>query len=120
MTATEAEATSNRLSVGYTYEVLAIDGEFYRIIDDVGRPLLFERQNFIVSDNEVPDEWVTKNENTPRFYYGPSEFLVTDYFFEDYCDGRPYATAIYNDYISRHGISSRRIRLKDRNKRNKI
>jgi hypothetical protein len=73
------------LTVGRTYEVIGIETDDYRIIDDTGDPLLFDRTCFDVVDPSEPGFWRSLVEDGRRYAY-PPEWQYPG-FFEDYHDG---------------------------------
>ena len=60
------------LAIGREYEVLGIECDAYRIIDEKGEPVLFETLCFEVTDPSEPAFWqsVISDENE-RFAYPP-------------------------------------------------
>jgi hypothetical protein len=74
------------LTLGNTYEVIGIEGNEYRIVDDNREPLLFDPICFDVVDNSEPSFWVSAVEDGVRYAY-PPEWARTG-FFEDYFDYR--------------------------------
>jgi hypothetical protein len=79
------------LTIGREYDVLGIEGKYFRILTDKksdpwgNDPVLFESECFIVTDPHEPDFWECKVVEGERYYYPPEWF--EEYFFEDYHDG---------------------------------
>jgi hypothetical protein len=76
---------SPRLSVGAVYEVLGIEADDYRILNDAADPCLYDPSNFTVVDATEPAFWISEiGQNGERYCY-PREWIVRG-FFEDYHD----------------------------------
>jgi hypothetical protein len=73
--------TSNNI-----YMVIGIESGYYRIMDDVGEPILFDPQWFNIIDPEEPDDWVIMFSEDGEKYAYPPQISVAG-FFEDYFDG---------------------------------
>jgi len=88
---TDSEGTNISLAMEKEYEVLTIEGDYYRILTDPDSkpygndPVLFEIDYFEVSDSREPEFWVTEYFEGER-YSGP--FVWSRYFFEDYHEGK--------------------------------
>ena len=79
-----------RLVVDRDYEVLGIEADWYRILDDEGYPALFEPECFAVRDASEPSFWVsTLGEDGERYAY-PKGWDRPG-FFEDFYDKVPAA-----------------------------
>ncbi len=88
------------LTIGEIYEVIGIEADDFRVIDDAGSPVLFEPDLFdIVDDTRSPD-WVSEIDDGVE-YAGPPEFAATG-FWEDFFDQDPVAQATFSRYINRH------------------
>lgn len=72
------------LTLGDTYEVIGIEGNEYRIVDDKREPILFDPTCFEVVDNTEPTFWVSVLEDGVRYAYPPE--WARPGFFEDYFD----------------------------------
>jgi len=94
------DGRSASLSVGEAYEVLGIEGGFYRLIDDLGDPVLFEPELFELLDDTRPSGWVSEIIEGDE-YAGPPEFTAPG-FWEDFHDHEPRARAVYARYLNRH------------------
>lgn len=88
---TDSEGINISLTMEKEYEVLTIEGNYYRILTDPDSkpygndPVLFEIDCFEVCESKEPEFWVTEYFEGER-YSGP--FVWTRYFFEDYHDGK--------------------------------
>ena len=72
------------LTVGKTYEVIGIEADDYRIVDEQGEPILFDRECFHVLESSEPAFWLSRVEDEARRAY-PPEWMDPG-FFEDYFD----------------------------------
>jgi hypothetical protein len=74
------------LTVGQEYEVLGIECDSYRLLDDTGEPVLFEPECFEVTDPNEPAFWVSEfGEAGERYAYPPGWGVPG--FFEAWHDG---------------------------------
>jgi hypothetical protein len=85
---------------GAEYEVLAVEGGGYRLIDDTGRPYLFPSELFRVVDAAWGADWIDRSSDGV-LYASPPEFARAG-FFEDYFDRDPETIAVFHRYINRH------------------
>jgi hypothetical protein len=75
---------------GRTYEVLGIEGDYYRVLTDSDHPhcpndpVLCQPAVFRVVDAAEPEFWITEFVEGARYSY-PAEW-IKGYFFEDYHD----------------------------------
>ena len=74
------------LTTGKTYQVVGIEADDYRIVDDKGEPILFDHACFDVLDASEPDFWVSQIDDGVRYAY-PPEWMHPG-FFEDYFDNK--------------------------------
>lgn len=75
-----------RLTVRKQYEVLGIEGDWFRILDETGEPVLFDPQCFEVTDPAEPDFWLSFVGDEGERYAYPPEWNVPG-FFEKWHDG---------------------------------
>jgi hypothetical protein len=74
------------LTVGRVYEVLGIEADNYRLLDDTGEPILFDPVCFAVADPNEPEFWLSQfGEEGERYAYPPG--WGEPGFFEDWHDG---------------------------------
>jgi hypothetical protein len=76
------------LSDDQEYEVIGIEDDQYRLLDDNGLPYLYSAASFEVTDSEEPSNWVTEYGEEGERYAYPMELLEPG-FFEDFFDGKP-------------------------------
>ena len=67
------------------YPVIGLEGDYYRIIGDLGKPFLYHKNRFKILNGEPEKDWVTKMDNGCKISY-PEKFLE-DNFFRDYFNG---------------------------------
>ncbi|KOR33010.1 hypothetical protein TI05_03730 [Achromatium sp. WMS3] len=82
------------LSKDQQYFVIGIEADSYRILNDVGKPYLYEPTLFDVVDSTEPKDWVTEyGEDGERYSYPRP--LNEIGFFEDFFNCKPKQTAIF-------------------------
>ena len=77
------------LTIGKEYEVLGIEADDYRILDDPdprGGPFLYDHACFRIVDAEEPACWICHYGEDGEKYCYPAEWSAVG-FFEDYFDG---------------------------------
>jgi hypothetical protein len=72
------------LTLGQTYEVIGIEGDYYRIINERDDPILFDPTCFDIADPSEPIFWESLVEDGVRYAYPPE--WIRPGFFEDYHD----------------------------------
>ena len=86
------------LTVGNLYDVIGIEADDFRIMNDVGEPCLYEAHLFSVEDAEEPEEWATSyGEEGERYSYPPQ--LGEPGFVEDWHDGDARAKRTLTQYL---------------------
>ncbi len=75
----------NTLTLGKRYEVLGIEADAYRILDDQDDPILFDPSGFGVVDGAEPTFWKSETGEDGERYAYPETWVGS--FFEDYHDG---------------------------------
>ena len=75
------------LTVGRVYEVLGIACDDYRLLDDTGEPVVFDRSCFSIVDPTEPSNWVSEIDDGARYACPPG--WDEPGFFEDWHDGVP-------------------------------
>jgi len=82
------------LSEEQQYFVLGIEANDYRVLNDVGKPYLYEPELFDVIDPTEPGDWVTEfGEDGERYSY-PAPLNEAG-FFEDFFDRKFEQTSIF-------------------------
>jgi hypothetical protein len=85
--------------------VIGLDQESYRLLNDLGEPILYPRQAFRVVDQTVPNNWVWDRYSEDEYYAGPKE-LERPGFYEDYFDGNQEAVKQFDEFVRRSGITA--------------
>ena len=90
------------------YDVLCIEENDYRIINNMGDPVLYEISIFELYDTCVPHNWVIEidssiNTDNTIIYLGP-EIFNAQYFFEDFFDGDIIIQNMFLKYINSNKI----------------
>jgi hypothetical protein len=97
------EFDNQGLKPGKVYEVIGIDDEHYRIVDEGGEPILYPKYLFDVIDPTIPESWVRKDYPDDEYFIDPPE-LSHRGFYEDYFDRKPEATAIFEQFLVSHNL----------------
>lgn len=79
-----------RLTVGKRYEVLAVEADCFRILDDHDEPVVYHRSGFRIVDDAEPTFWISDTDEDGDRFTCPAEWNRLG-FFEDYHDGSPTA-----------------------------
>lgn len=91
------------LSHSKKYEVIGIEADDYRILNDDGSPVLYAPGLFVATDAGEPEEWVKTLGDDGELYAYPPELDAVG-FWEDYHDGNEYAIRVFRDYLRARGI----------------
>lgn len=86
-------------TLGKTYEVIGIEADDLRIVNDRGNPYLYPRDLFEVVDPREPEEWVTERGAEGERYSYPKELSAAG-FFEDYFEGDERTRATFAAYLA--------------------
>lgn len=73
------------LTQGAEYEVLGIEGDWFRLVNDRGEPVLFDPTGFEITDLTEPEDWIISEEEGLRYAY-PEPWNRAG-FFEDWHEG---------------------------------
>ncbi len=91
------EFKAEGLTEGKVYEVIGVEGEFFRIVDDSNEPILFSKELFKVIDATIPSDWIeTKFDD--ELYIEPPETNKPG-FYEDFFDDKPYAIKKFQELL---------------------
>jgi hypothetical protein len=86
------------LTLGRVYEVIGLEADNYRLLNDGGLPYLYPPELFTLVELDEPEDWVSsRGEDGERYAY-PME-LNEPGFFEDYFDSEPVAVLIFQKYL---------------------
>ena len=89
---------TNFLSINKIYDVISIEYECFRILNDQGEPILYPTNLFEIVDNRVQKDWIVDIEEDGSIeYVGPEIF--NNYFFEDYFDGNENIKYKFNNWL---------------------
>jgi len=76
------------------YFVIGIEADYYRIINDLGKPYLYPPNIFHVIDDSEPNDWNTEYGDGGERYSYPIDLNEAG-FFEDYFDGKEDAISLF-------------------------
>ncbi len=85
------------------YEVIGITYENYRVIDEIGEPILYPKYLFEVTDPLIPADWIWEKYASDEYYIDPPE-LSERGFYEDFFDRQPYAGEIFRQFVISHEL----------------
>lgn len=94
-----SESKHPNITIGREYLVLAIEENFYRILNDNRQPILYEKEIFDITDSHIPKNWVREDYGDGDYYIYPPELLSPSYFFEKYFDDVPEVVDAFNQYL---------------------
>ena len=86
-----------------TYDVIGIDYDCFRIVNEVREPILYPKFLFEVIDSSIPDSWTRVQISPDEYYINPQE-LSEPGFYEDLFDGVPEAKAVFEKFLTSAGI----------------
>ena len=89
------------LSTDQPYYVIGIEADDFRILNDSGKPYLYPRELFDVTEPKEPEEWITEYGDEGERYSYPKPMLESG-FFEDFFDGKEKTVSMF-----RHIVNSR-------------
>ena len=92
----------NHLSPAKEYDVIGLNHDNFRVVDDKGEPVLFSRNIFDIVDNTIPLDWIWDRFSDDEYYASPPE-LHGPGFFEDFFDGKDEAFQRFQSYLKRMG-----------------
>lgn len=85
------------ITIGEVYSVIGIEGDYYRLVNDVKEPVLYPKILFDIIDPDIPDNWL-KTEYEGELFLGPIETSRAG-FYEDYFDGNKDNINIYKKML---------------------
>jgi hypothetical protein len=88
-----------RLTVGADYLIVQISELDYRLVNDGGDPVLYEKDWFVVVDDRIPDGWVRDEYPDGEYFIGPPE-TESRGFWERWHDGDPEAKRVAADALA--------------------
>ena len=89
---------TNNLTLNREYLVLGIEANYFRLINDEGKPYLYNPDLFVISESQYPTFWkCNEGEDNEKYCY-PNEWCEPG-FFEDYFDNIESAVKIFNQIL---------------------
>lgn len=85
------------------YTVIGIDDENFRIINDIGEPVLYPKTLFIVLDPIIPKTWVKEEFEDGEYHVNPLE-LSSRGFYEKYFEKDTKAVKIFKKFIKENKL----------------
>jgi len=82
------------LTPGLSYVVIGIEADYFRILNNQGRPFLYPSRLLKIVDPNRPDDWVTERGDEGEWYAYPPPLNACG-FFEDFFDAKPKAVATF-------------------------
>ena len=95
------------LTYGQSYVVIGIEADDFRILNDVGRPVLYPHDLFSVIDPAVPADWVTEFGDDEERYSYPTPLNKAG-FFEDFFDEKRKAVSTFWRVVNQRLAASQR------------
>ena len=87
------------LTAHRNYVVIGVEADDLRILNDEGRPYLYPRELFEISQSHEPNDWVTEfGDEGERYAYPPA--LNEPGFFEDFFDSKKEAVSAFWQLIN--------------------
>src|SRR5262245_24239469 len=96
------ESEHHGLSAGTVYDVVGLDSDNFRVIDDNDQPFLFPKALFEIVDPAIPDDWVSKTVDD-EYYVDPPECAGRG-FYEAYFDGVEAAVKTFEAFRKRSSL----------------
>jgi len=81
----KCENQSSDMTVGNIYEVIGIEADFYRILNDENSPYLYDPKQFEIVESSEPEFWVNEYGDDGERYSYPETWSQPG-FFEDFLD----------------------------------
>lgn len=97
------EFDNKNIKANETYDVIGIDAEYFRIVDEIGEPILYPKYLFEIIDSSIPESWIRYEYGLDEYYINPPE-LSEPGFYEDLFDNDSMAIDIYNKFLASIGI----------------
>lgn len=88
---------------GMVYDVIGLNWEMYRIIDEGKMPALYPKEYFDVIDPAIPNEWIWKRFEGNTYYADPPE-LAEPGFFERWYEHEESARKIFDEYLIKNNL----------------
>jgi hypothetical protein len=98
---------------GKEYVVIGLDHDSYRIVDDMGEPILLPKDGFEIIDNTIPGDWIWERYSEDEYYADPPELHARG-FYEDYFDGKHEARKQFVEAMKKYGIEVKEMSPEDK------
>lgn len=92
------EFDNQNLEPNKTYVVIGIDCDYYRIVNEIGEPILYPKNLFEVIDPLIPESWIREEYGPDEYYINPPE-LSKSGFYEDLFNNDSEAMRIFEKYL---------------------
>lgn len=76
---------AHNMTIGKVYVVIGIEADSYRIVCDNGEPYLYEPEQFLLIDPQIPEFWCKEKGKDGELYAYPEPWFK-GCFFEEYFD----------------------------------
>jgi hypothetical protein len=76
---------AQNVTIGKVYVVIGIEADSYRIVCDDGEPYLYDPEQFLLVETQMPDFWFKEKGDDGELYAYPEPWFRS-YFFEEYFD----------------------------------
>lgn len=86
------------LTLGNVYPVIGIEGAYYRLLGDLGKPFLYKKVRFKVVDPQKDESWIRSRDKRVGEIWYPREFMRKN-FFESFFSGDSDAAIALELYI---------------------
>ena len=96
------ESEHRGLSIGAVYDVVGLDSENFRVIDDDDEPFLYPKASFEIVDPAIPEDWVTETVDDDYFVDPPE--CAGRGFYEAYFDGVEAAVKTFEAFRKRNSL----------------
>jgi hypothetical protein len=93
------------------YTVIGIDNENFRVVNEIGEPILYPKELFDIVDSVVPGIWVKKEFEDGDYYIDPPELSEAG-FYEDYFDMREDAVKTFQKFLRENKVTGQPIKTK--------
>ena len=101
----KGEYQGSDMEIGRVYEVIGVEADCYRILNDSNQPLLYNPNQFEIVSSREPDFWVTEyGEDGERYSY-PASWSHAG-FFEDFHDNvSSVVNQFWSEYRQLYGVN---------------
>lgn len=88
------------------YSVIGIDNDNYRVIDEIGEPILYPKGLFDIVDSSIPESWIKNTFPDGDYYIDPPELSEAG-FYEDLFDRKPEAIKIFRSFVINNNLMTK-------------